>query len=109
MRHFLIAAAAALVTAIAGAQQIAPVTIPVMPGRVLDVTTSDSADDNFQPSIIVCGSPGTISAVPALPTSGASAVVWTTTLENFVVPGLYVRVNASGTTASDCKRLQVET
>lgn len=108
MRKLFLVIAGAVLALAAGAQQIAPVTIPVMPGRVVTVTPSDDAADNFPPSIIVCGIAGDITAVPALPSTGAVAVTWTTTQENFVVPGLYIRVNATGTTASGCFRLQVE-
>lgn len=105
MRYALTFAMLVLAT-IAGANPIAPVTIPVMPGRIADVTPSDSSSNNFAPSVIVCTN-GTISAIPVLP-DGASAVVWTTTQENFVVPGIYVRVNSTGTSATGCKRLQVD-
>lgn len=83
---------------------IGPVTVPSYPGRVLDVTPSDSA--RFPASAIVLGAAGAASLIPAIP-SGASAVVWTTTAENFVCPGLYVGVNSTGTTASDIKRIQI--
>jgi hypothetical protein len=83
---------------------IGPVTVPSYPGRVVAVTASDST--RFAPSVIVLGSPGVAHLIPAIP-NGATAIVWTTTAENFVVPGLYVGVNATSLTASDVKRVQV--
>lgn len=86
------------------ANPIGPVTVPSYPGRVVAVTASDST--RFSPSVIVIGSPGIAHLIPAIP-NGATAVVWTTTAENFVVPGLYVGVNSTSLTASDIKRLQI--
>jgi len=75
-----------------------------MPGRVVAVTASDAT--RFSASVIVLGSAGVAHLIPAIP-SDASAVVWTTTAENFIVPGLYVGVNATSLTAGDIKRIQI--
>ena len=83
---------------------LGPVTVPTMPGRVSAVTASDTT--RFAASVIVLGSPGVAVLIPAIP-SDATAVPWTTTAENFIVPGLYVGVNATDLTASDIKRIQI--
>lgn len=83
---------------------IGPVNVPSYPGRVIAVTASDLT--RFAPSVIILGSPGIAHLIPAIP-NNATAVVWTTTQENFEVPGLYIGVNLTSLTASDIKRVQV--
>lgn len=86
------------------ANPIGEVVVPSYPGRVVAVTASDST--RFPASVIILGGAGAATLIPAIP-SGATAVTWTTTSENFVVPGLYVGVNSTSLTATDIKRVQI--
>lgn len=83
---------------------IGAVMVPSYPGRVVAVTASDST--RFAPSVIIIRGAGTAYLIPAIP-NGAPAIPWTTTAENYVVPGLYVGVNSTNLTASDIVRCQV--
>lgn len=83
---------------------IGAVRVPSYPGRVVAVDPSDTT--RFAPSVIIIRGVGRADCIPAIP-NGAAAIVWTTTAENFVVPGLYVGVNLTSLTASDIVRCQV--
>lgn len=83
---------------------IGQIVVPSYPGRVVDVTASDST--RFAPSVIILGGAGAATLIPAIP-NGATAVEWTTSQENYVVPGLYVGVNSTDLTATDVKRIQI--
>lgn len=86
------------------ANPIGAVVVPSYPGRTVAVTPSDST--RFAPSVIIIRGAGTAHLIPAIP-SDAAAIAWTTTAENYVVPGLYVGVNSTSLTASDIVRVQV--
>lgn len=79
------------------------VEVPTYPPTCYDVTKSDSTI--FNPSVVIATN-GTITVVPAWP-SNATAVTWTTTQENFVIPHLCIKVMSTGTSATDIKRVQV--
>ena len=86
------------------ANPIGQVMVPSYPGRTVAVTPSDST--RFPPSVIIIRGPGRADCIPAIP-NDATAVPWTTTAENYVVPGIYVGVNSTNLTASDIVRCQV--
>ncbi len=104
MRKFIALVLFAVSSSAMAANPIGPVNVPSMPGYVVDVEPSDTA--TFQPSVIIVAAVGTVKLTPASP-ANAPDVVWTTTVENFVVPGLYRAVKADGTDATDIKRIQI--